>query len=57
MGLMYVFGRDKPKLVKKCFIRYTRTEGDAKMYQFGNSAAVKKINQFAIDIDFEIARV
>lgn len=46
-----------PKLVKKGFLKYTRTEGKAKLYQFSDSEIAKKLNVFALDMDFEIAKV
>ena len=47
-----------PELVKKSFVRYTRTEGKAKLYQFNTDSEVaKRLNEFALDIDFEIAKI
>jgi len=46
-----------PMLVRRGFIKYTRTEGKAKMYQYTESEMSKKLNEFARDIDFEIAKM
>lgn len=47
-----------PQLVKKGFLRYTRTEGKAKLYQFNaDSEIAKRLNAFALDMDFEIAKM
>jgi hypothetical protein len=47
-----------PKLLKRGFLKYTRTEGKAKLYQFNKSSAIaKRLDEFARDIDFEIAKI
>ena len=47
-----------PELVKKGFLKYTRTEGKAKMYMFdGDSKIAKELHEFAREIDFESAKI
>lgn len=47
-----------PEMIKKDFIVYTRTEGKAKLYKFNSDAEIaKKLNDFARDIDFEMAKM
>ncbi|MBI4014907.1 MAG: hypothetical protein HY365_03050 [Candidatus Aenigmarchaeota archaeon] len=47
-----------PELTKKGFIQLTRTEGKAKMYQYNSESAVaKKLDGFAKDVYFEIAKM
>lgn len=46
-----------PQLVKNGFLKYTRTEGKAKMYMFNNDSAIaKELHEFARTIDFEFAK-
>jgi predicted transcriptional regulator len=46
-----------PELVKKRFIKYTRTEGKAKMYMFDNESIIAKdLHEFARKIDIESSK-
>lgn len=43
-----------PQLVKHGFLKYTRTEGKAKMFMFNKTSKIaKELHEFARTIDFE----